>query len=439
MFVQNDLVDKNNWLVELLQKEPFVRSSVSRLVSHLVTSEIQICESTHQTSVSFKKINEKLHYILQKKLRQVIPIAVQQAFYCGFCVFVMQKSDNPALKKFPYLLPVGSYTWTVEHVSENTKKRKRESPAFYRYRVMPHHGDISEEDLYVYEFQAPTVSSEILPSPLDNLLATYKRILNLQEKIDKTVEWNSVKHITTSERVDIPKDNTSDGLSLLDEFRRYIVSGQHSGISRQYAMFNTPGSEYYRENPSVATKKLCDMSFETSAEKYAKMHFLPPNTEVHELGCLNLNFNLDELMSFYERQVYTFFNLQNATNLGSQNIAAFAKDCEISQSKIVTNFCQSLIEYMYAAMFDIPEMNVKVKFPVPTNIYEEMLQKSNKDQSSSGSASSSASSSAAKSDAPNNSKAQNSNTDKKVSLEVSVNTAENKTSKADKKTEQKKS
>ena len=45
MFVQNDLVDKNNWLVELLQKEPFVRSSVSRLVSHLVTSEIQICES----------------------------------------------------------------------------------------------------------------------------------------------------------------------------------------------------------------------------------------------------------------------------------------------------------------------------------------------------------------------------------------------------------
>ena len=121
MFVQNDLVDKNNWLVELLQKEPFVRSSVSRLVSHLVTSEIQICESTHQTSVSFKKINEKLHYILQKKLRQVLPIAVEQAFYCGFCVFVMQKSDNPALKKFPYLLPVGSYTWTVEHVSENTK------------------------------------------------------------------------------------------------------------------------------------------------------------------------------------------------------------------------------------------------------------------------------------------------------------------------------
>lgn len=100
MFVQNDVVDKNNCLVELLQKEPFVRSSISRLVAHLITSEIQICESTHQTSVSFKKINEKLHYILQKKLRQVISIAVEQVFYCGFCVFVMQKSDNPALKKF---------------------------------------------------------------------------------------------------------------------------------------------------------------------------------------------------------------------------------------------------------------------------------------------------------------------------------------------------
>lgn len=430
IFVQNNLVEKNNALVELIQKEPYVRSSLSRLIAHLVTDEIQIFESTHSTSVSFEKISEKLHYILQKKLRQIIPIAVEQAYYCGFCVFVMQKSEHSALKKFPYFLPVGSYTWTVEHVSRNTKKRKREKPAFYRYRVMPLHADISEEDLYVYEFEAPAVSSEILPSPLDNLLSTYTRILNLQEKIDKTVEWNSVKHITTSERVDIPKDNTSDGLSLLDEFRRYIVSGQHSGISRQYAMFNAPGSEYYRENPSVATKKLCDMSFETSAEKYAQIHFLPPNTEVHELGCLSLNFNLDEIMSFYERQVYTFFNLQNATNLGSQNIAAFAKDCEISQSKIVTNFCQSLLEYVYAAMFDIAETNVKVKFPVPTNVYEQMMQKSGKEQSGS--------SSASKSDARNNSNAQNSKTEKKVALEVSISDAQH-TSKSDKKTEKKKS
>lgn len=431
MFIQNDLVSKNDALVELIQKEPYVRSSISRFIAHLITSEMQISESTNQTSASFKKIDENLHYVLQKKIRQVIPIAVEQVFYCGFCVFVMQKADHPAFKKFPYFLPLGSYTWMVETMSKNTKKRKRETPAFYRYRVMPLHADISEEDLYLFEFEMPTVSSEILPSPLDNLLATYKRILNLQEKIDKTVEWNSVKHITTSERVDIPKDNTSDGLSLLDEFRRYIVSGQHSGISRQYAMFNAPGSEYYRENPSVATKKLCDMSFETSAEKYAHMHFLPPNTEVHELGCLNLNFNLDELMSFYERQVYTFFNLQNATNLGSQNIAAFAKDCEISQSKIVTNFCQSLIEYVYAAMFDIPETNVKVKFPAPKNVYEQMLQKSGKDQS--------ASSSASKSDAGKNSSAQNSNTDKKVSLEVSISDAQKNASKSNKKTEQKKS
>jgi hypothetical protein len=37
------------------------------------------------------------------------------------------------------------------------------------------------------------------------------------------LEWNSRKHLTTTERVGLPKDVTTEGLSLLDDFRRYLI------------------------------------------------------------------------------------------------------------------------------------------------------------------------------------------------------------------------
>ena len=63
---------------------------------------------------------------------------------------------------------------------------------------------------------------------MDGLLAVVRIIRNMERRLEAVVEWNSSKHIITSERVDMQKDQTVEGMSLLDSFRRYLHTGEHS-------------------------------------------------------------------------------------------------------------------------------------------------------------------------------------------------------------------
>jgi len=169
---------------------------------------------------------------------------------CGFVVFVLKKYQGIQM---PHLLPLGSFTWSVQACTPETKKRKREEECLFRYDVQPIHPNVSVDDLYVYNFQTPRVQHEqCLPSPLDSLLGSIRNIKEMQLKIEHVVKWNSVKHITTPERVDIPKDQTTDGLSLLDDFRHYCVGNTPStSLSKQYMMINGPRGVAARNDPSV--------------------------------------------------------------------------------------------------------------------------------------------------------------------------------------------
>ena len=71
-------------------------------------------------------------------------------------------------------------------------------------------------------------------NPLDFLAELQEIIQNMQKKLERVIEWNSTKHIATSERVEHPKDQTTEGISLLDEFHRYLITGTHSGVNRYY-------------------------------------------------------------------------------------------------------------------------------------------------------------------------------------------------------------
>ncbi len=101
--------------------------------------------------------------------------------------------------------------------------------------------------------------------PWRALEAPHVRVLfepGLEALARRVDDWNSTKHITTSEKVDAPRDQTTDGISLLDDFRRYIMSGQHTGISSNYMMMSGPEGVAPREDPSnVANSWINDFSF----------------------------------------------------------------------------------------------------------------------------------------------------------------------------------
>ena len=66
-----------------------------------------------------------------------------------------------------------------------------------------------------------------LHSPLAGVLELYCVREQIRQHIIATTVWNSQKHICLSENVDL-KDQTTTGIQLLDDLRRYKPTGTHS-------------------------------------------------------------------------------------------------------------------------------------------------------------------------------------------------------------------
>ena len=355
---------KRNELVDLVRLNPAVRSCVQRIVCEVVPVELKITEQN-------KPLKPELNAIVAPYFAGFLAETIEMAYMCGFVVFVLKKYQGINV---PHLLPLGSFTWSVQASTPETKKRKREEESLFRYDVQPIHPNVSVDDLYVYNFQTPRVQADqCLPSPLDSLLGSIRNIKQMQIKIEKVVEWNSVKHITTSERVDIPKDQTTDGLSLLDDFRHYCVGNTPStSLSKQYMMINGPRGVAAQNDPSVTRDKwIKNFAFnEAMDEPTAKIHMLPPNTDVQELGTLDMNINLQELQQLYLHEVHEFFHFTGATEMGNtKNQAEYISQTEVKSMRQMSNFATRVVVYAYACAFDVPEPTVRVELPQPTGMH----------------------------------------------------------------------
>jgi hypothetical protein len=118
---------------------------------------------------SGKDLTPELQNFTGPVLSSFLEKSLEMAYMCGFVVFVCKKHKDLQL---PLLLPHGSFTWSVQQVTQRTKKRKRESVSLYSYGVRSLHPEVSVDDLYVFNFCDPVLNGEFLPSPLDELVRT---------------------------------------------------------------------------------------------------------------------------------------------------------------------------------------------------------------------------------------------------------------------------
>ena len=105
-----------------------------------------------------------------------------------------------------------------------------------------------------------------------------------------------------------------------------------------------------------------------SAES-TNVHVLPPNTDINELSSLELKTNMLELHDMMQRQVTDFFQMPMLTDIGGKDIGSFVQRQELKQMRHMSNFCSRLIQYTYAAIFDIPEKTIEVDLPQPSGMH----------------------------------------------------------------------
>lgn len=355
-----DRYDKLSMLTTMVRCDPCIHSCIKRICCDVIPSEVNIEENG-------KPLAPKFAQQIGGQWCSFLCSAVEMAYFCGFVVFTVKKQEG---LKIPVILPLGSFVWSIEAVTKTSKKRSYEESLLYRYKVTCTHPDVIEDNLHIYPFMQPVVDfNSVLPSPLDHLCKLYVNIVQIERKMDDVMKWNATKHITTSERVEIPRDNTTDGISLLDDFRRYVVSGEHTGISRQFMTLN--GKHQKHSNPNNANYMWITDQFGNESEMASsKVHVLPPNTDIVELANLDLKINSRELSDSYQEQVYMFFGMTMTDRVGNNaGSAQYASKSEIKNMFIMSKFCQRLSSFAYSVCYDVKMENIVVDLPIPSGMH----------------------------------------------------------------------
>jgi len=341
-------------LIELVRCNPAVRSCIQRVYNEIVPTAVLVKESG-------KELAPDLQRFLGPWLAQFLEHALEMAYMCGFVVFVRRRHEGIEV---PVLLPLGSFVWGVEPVTAKTKKRKRELACLYRYAVRPLHPEVTADDIFVFNFVDPTLNGVALPSPMDGLLAVVRIIRNMERRLEAVVEWNSSKHIITSERVDMLKDQTMEGMSLIDSFRRYLHSGEHDGINRFY--MTRPGlAGMHAKNPTDDRRAQIN---DTLQGPETEVHVLPPNTEISELQALDLKTNMLEVQEVLQRQVIQFFQMTSQPDVNQKTKKVSSSLGELKMMRHMSRFGSRLLQFSYACVYDVHEKEVEIQLNDPSGI-----------------------------------------------------------------------
>jgi len=352
-----DMRAKMHMLVQLVRHNPSVRSCIQRVYNEIVPNAVQVKESG-------KDLTPALQRFIGPWFAQFLEHALEMAYMCGFVVFVRKRHEGIEV---PVLLPLGSFTWGVDVVTQRTKKRKRELVSLYRYSVRPMHPEITPDDIFVFNFQDPITLGNMLPSPLDGLLAVVRVVNNMERRLESVVEWNSMKHILTSERVDNLKDQTIEGISLLDSFRRYLHTGEHDGINRFY-MTRSGDAGLNARNPTDIGRANIHHSFDSSQDRASDVHVLPPNTDISELTSLDLKTDMLQIQEVFQRQVVQFFQMTAQPDINDNTKRMSSKIGELKYMRHMSRFGSRLLQYAYACVYDIHEADVEIQLVDPSGI-----------------------------------------------------------------------
>lgn len=341
-------------LIDLVRSNPAVRSCIQRVYNEIVPTAVQVKESG-------KELAPDLQRFMGPWLAQFLEHALEMAYMCGFVVFVRKRHEGIEV---PVLMPLGSFTWGVEVVTQKTKKRKREITCLYRYAVRPMHPEITPDDIFVFNFVDPTLNGAALPSPMDGLLAVVRIIRNMERRLEAVVEWNASKHIITSERVDMLKDQTIEGMSLLDSFRRYLHTGEHDGINRFY--MTRPGAAGpHAKNPTDDRRAQINSTLQGPE---TEVYVLPPNTEISELQALDLKTNMLEVQEVLQRQVIQFFQMTSQPDVNQKTKKVSSSLGELKMMRHMSRFGSRLLQFSYACVYDVHEKEVEIVLNDPSGI-----------------------------------------------------------------------
>lgn len=280
------------------------------------------------------------------------------AFLCGFVAFYTKKKNG--IPHF-YCLPLGTFTWSVKFSETNTTNELLE------YDVRCACGNVSEKDIHVVNFLQPVLNN-VDPSnwsPMVHILKLSQLRSHQMEAALAAEEWNQKKHIAVTEKVDL-KDPTTSGLQLLDDLKRYNLTGKHNNMNRQNLLNLRTQNNASIETTTEGTFQWVHSVFSGNAgQTTAAVHVMPPNMDIKEIGNLEVSAMYEYFQNLFEKCVLSYFDIPapyEPKHSGSQTQKASQMDTTQYKNVIhMSRFCEKVIRYAYCVGFGAELTDVEVK------------------------------------------------------------------------------
>ena len=287
-------------LVDMVTRDPDVVSCLHRVYNTVLLNDIEVAEGA-------ARVAPELLRTINREYKRFFKDAVVLAHTCGFVPYYIARSNGA---KLPRCLPLGSFSWRVA-----MREDARAGLAGYEVNVVS--GKIAQDQVLVFETEAPVLGGYDICSPLAGVHNQFLIWKDAETQLSIVSEWNTSKHFAVTERIDV-KDQTTSGIQLLDEQRRYNLTGQHNSVVHD-SMLRLTGAGV-TASVQEAFHHAVHTQFQDRAEgrgeprvgsKRASVHLLPPNTDVQELSTMDTGTAMRDAKTEFQEAVYTYFGLSN--------------------------------------------------------------------------------------------------------------------------------
>ena len=157
------------------------------------------------------------------------------------------------------------------------------------------HGDIEESRVQIIDWLPPRPSATA--SPLHEIFHAYSELTATRAHLKDIATHNSRKHVYFTEQIAPGQLGSTGDLNLLDEFRRYTLTGKHSMLPPHMRMWANDGRRL--ESVNDAHLHWIRNEFEDSTAT----HVLPPNVEAHEMQPITVDSSSSSSSSICSRSL----------------------------------------------------------------------------------------------------------------------------------------
>jgi len=262
-----DIAESYHLLLELLISEPFMQECLQVIENMCLSRELNFTVGGKAPSHEFKRFVNRHYYNFLKT-------AIRMAHGLGFVVWCVRKL--PSGDRVPEVLPLGTFTWTVEPCKTTGSLK-------YKVQMV-----IKEVPFVITEWRQPSfnvnegsILRATVQTPLAHLIEEYKILRETIKRYHNADAWNTTARIVVSSE---PKQfnheaSQKEVFEALDFLKGAIQSKKNQTLSQvELAFHNNPTNHrevvyelppHHHLEATPVLKPVVDVEFMTSKFRHS--------------------------------------------------------------------------------------------------------------------------------------------------------------------------